>query len=175
MTRRDEIVGAENCWIGLNGTIAEGWGNGNVYDRIFEDVCIKTLSDGSWRQAGCTGRMKCFVCSFKKGRRTLRGKQNLTLEYKPSELPLPLINITFVYNDTHERVGKKIEDMLGGQTLLLADLQRRYQTQWVAPPILSLGFAKFEDLLLALPEIFTLRGKGARCCPFVRSKLSEFE
>ena len=65
-----------------------------------------------------------------------------------------------------QRVGKQIEDMLSGQSLLLAELQRRYQTQWGALPLQSLGLDSFEDLLLALPEIFTLQGKGARFCLF---------
>jgi len=61
-----------------------------------------------------------------------------------------------------QRIGKQIEDMLGGQKLLLAELQRRYHTQWGALPMQSLGLASFEDLLLALPEIFNLQGRGAR-------------
>ena len=65
-----------------------------------------------------------------------------------------------------QRIGKQIEDMLGGQELLLAELQRRYHTQWGALPMQSLGLASFEDLLLALPEIFNLQGRGARCCLF---------
>ena len=65
-----------------------------------------------------------------------------------------------------QRVGKQIEDMLSGQSLLLAELQTRYQTQWGALPLQSLGLDSFEDLLLALPEIFTLQGKGARFCLF---------
>ena len=74
-----------------------------------------------------------------------------------------------------QRIGKQVEDVLEGQSLFLTELKRRYQAQWGALPLQSLGLASFEDLLLALPEIFTLRGKGARCCSFVRSKLSEFE
>ena len=121
VTRRDEIVGAQDCWIGLNGTKDEGWrwtdgstwdfanwANGNVYgkENIHKDCCTRTLSDGSWMRGRCNRRLNCFVCSFKNGRRSLRGKQNLTLEYKPSELPLPLINITFVYNDTQTTQDK---------------------------------------------------------------------
>ena len=121
VTRREEIVAAENCWIGLNGTQPEGWrwtdgstwnfanwenGNNNTEERVRSNVCIMTQNDGSWKKAGCKARMDCFVCSFKKGRRTLRGKQNLTLQYEPSELPLPLINITFVYNDTQKTWDK---------------------------------------------------------------------
>jgi len=61
-----------------------------------------------------------------------------------------------------QRVGKQIEDMLGGQKLQLTELQRRFHTKWGALPLQSLGLANFEDLLLALPEIFTLQGRGAR-------------
>ena len=62
-----------------------------------------------------------------------------------------------------QQIGKQLEDVLSGQSLPLVELQRRYQAQWGALPLQLLGLASFEDLLLALPEIFTLHGRGTRC------------
>ena len=66
------------------------------------------------------------------------------------------------------RAGKEVEDVLGGQNLLLTELQTRFKAQWGALPLQPLGLASFEDLLLALPEIFTLQGRGTRCFLFLR-------
>ena len=160
MTTKSEIIAAENCWIGLNGTKEEGWHwsdgskanfngstkgdfenweNGARYkaDRIESDQCVKTLNDGSWRKTECADTTEqCFVCGFKRReRRTLRGEQNLTLQYTPSELPLPLINITFVFNETRADKDKSKERYFPGfrvtwkasKTSVVTELDRR---QW---------------------------------------------
>ena len=62
-----------------------------------------------------------------------------------------------------QQIGKQLEDVLSGQSLPLVELQRRYQAECGALPLQLLGLASFEDLLLALPEIFTLHGRGTRC------------
>ena len=137
VTREDEIIAAENCWIGLTGVKGKGWRwtdgsswnstwnftnweNGARYKdgQIKSDQCVKTLNDGTWRKTGCANSTEqCFVCGFKRGRRTLDGEQNLTLEYRPSELPLPLINITFVYNATTcpKRLCNKVKFEIGSK------------------------------------------------------------
>ena len=71
-----------------------------------------------------------------------------------------------------QRIGKQVEDVLEGQSLFLTELKRRYQAQWGALPLPSLGLASFEDLLLALPEIFTLQGRGTRCCLFSKFEIT---
>ena len=126
VTDRSEIIAADNCWIGLKGTKAEGWrwtdcstwnftnwGTGissKTARQIKSDRCVKTLKDGSWSKTGCTiNRLECFVCGFKRHRKTLYGQKKLTLEYGSGELPLPLINITFVYNASQPDTKFKIK------------------------------------------------------------------
>ena len=155
VTRSNEIIAAERCWIGLKGTKAEQeqekgqwkWSDGSALiftnwetsykaRQIKSDQCVKTLSDGSWRKTDCANSTEqCFVCDFKRrgqrtltlrngtertltlaygGRTKLEGKQNLRLEYRSTELPLPLINITFVFNETRADKGKGKKRYLPG-------------------------------------------------------------
>ena len=117
---KDEIIPAGKCWIGSNGTKAEGWRwsdgstwnftnfwkNGYTVSKINRDICVVALNDGTWKKEGC-GNKNCFVCSFKRSpTKTFLGKQKLTFEFHPDDLPLPFINITFAYNSTQSTKSK---------------------------------------------------------------------
>ena len=63
VTTREEIVSAESCWIGLNGTKDQiwkwsdrsSWNFTNFYDTpsTHADKCVVTLKDGRWRKRSC--------------------------------------------------------------------------------------------------------------------------
>ena len=119
VTTSEEILSAKDCWIGLNGTESEKvwrWSDGSTWNNftnwenmgrqnIKKDTCVLARKDGWWSKRACK-QENCFVCSFKGSHRIVQGEQNLNLEYLPGDLPLPLINITFVYNDTQSTKSK---------------------------------------------------------------------
>ena len=60
-------------------------------------------------------------------------------------------------------VARDLENMIGGQGLLVEDLEKRYMAmRGHILPLESLGLDSIGDLLSALPDIFSVRGRGAR-------------
>lgn len=61
-------------------------------------------------------------------------------------------------------VARDLEAVVAGSRgLLVAELLHRYSARWGRPlPLAALGLATVEDLLAALPDVFAVRGRGAR-------------
>jgi len=61
-------------------------------------------------------------------------------------------------------VARDLEAVVAGsRDLLVADILHRYSARWGrALPLAPLGLATVEDLLAALPDVFAVRGRGAR-------------
>ena len=60
-------------------------------------------------------------------------------------------------------VARDLENMIGGQGTMVEDLEKRYMAmRGHILPLESLGLDSVGDLLSALPDIFSVRGRGAR-------------